>query len=103
MRRSKRKASAVVTEKLAEATSATAADATCTSTDANEDASDNEYISEDGEMSDGENALHGPCNVLPIGQDEDTSFFFFACVSSVIYLSIMPKYPKRYAQELHYW
>ena len=48
MRRSKRKASAVATEKLAEAVSTTAADATCTSTDVNDDASDQEYISDDG-------------------------------------------------------
>lgn len=74
MRRSKRKASAVATERLAEAVSATAADATCCNTDVNEDESDKEYSSDEGEMSDGENALHGPCNLRPCGLDEDARF-----------------------------
>ena len=76
MRRSKRKASAVATGRLAEAVSATAADATCTATNTNQDESDIEFIDDEAAMSDGENQLHGPCNVRPCDQDEDARFFF---------------------------
>ena len=70
----------MVTEKLDEAVSVTAADSTCTATDVNDDTSDQEYISDDGERSADENDLHGQCNVRPCGQDEDTRFFFLLFV-----------------------
>ena len=83
MRRSKRKASAVATERLGEAVSATAADATSCHTDVNEDENDKEYISDEGAMSDDENALHGPCNLRPCGQDEDARFVLLCFVFRV--------------------
>ena len=70
-RRSKRKASAIATQKNAELASATAAAASTPNTEETVEDSLEEATAEVEDFSDGEECLHGPCNMRPIGSDEN--------------------------------
>ena len=73
-RRSKRKASALATQKNAELASASAADASATTVEktASNGPEDDSVQVED--LTDDEESLHGPCNTRPVGADENPRF-----------------------------
>ena len=81
-RRSKHKASVMVTKKNAELTSTTAAVASATNVGETVQDNPKDDIAEVGCLSDGEDALHGPCNVRPVDADENPRFvhIIYLCV-----------------------
>ena len=90
MRRSKRKASAVATERLSTSPYATAADASATNTEVEVEDDENFAECETSDMSDNENNLHGPCNVRPSDADEDPRFVSIYTVSAWFFLIYLP-------------
>ena len=79
MRRSKRKASVVATQRLAEAQTRTAADASAVNTTpVVEDVAELDYC-EGTDLSDDEKDLHGPCNIKPCKSDENPRFVANMC------------------------
>ena len=82
MRRSKRKASVVATQRLTEAQTSTAADASAVHTTAAvEDVAEDDWC-EGADLSDDENDLHVPCNIKTCKSDENSRFVVNMCFES---------------------
>ena len=73
-RRSKRKASAMATKKNSELASTTAAAASATTVGETVQDNPKDDTAEVVYLSDDEDSLHGPCNVRPVGADENPRF-----------------------------
>ena len=89
MRRSKRKASVVSARKTKEVLSATVKDASTTNADTESEDESNFADVEVEDLSDGEGALHGPCNVKPCNADENHRFVCKCLLMCAIYLPMM--------------
>ena len=74
MRRSKRKASAVATENINRASAVSAADTSATNVTEPFEEEANVDTCEEGDVSDDETLLHGPCNIRPCDSDEHPRF-----------------------------
>ena len=86
-----------------EASGATAAAASATSVGETVEDTQDPVDCEEGDQSDDENMLHGPCNIKPAGADENPRLVSKCLLVDVIYLSIMQYKCAFYAQGLHYW
>ena len=73
-RRSKRKVSAVATKKNVELASTTAAASSATTPEEIVENNSQDSTAEVQDLSDDEDSLHGPCNVRPVGADENSRF-----------------------------
>ena len=71
MRRSKRKASAMATKKVAELASTTSTDASATNAEELVESDQDTTTYEGADLSGDEDDLHGPCNVRPSDADEN--------------------------------
>ena len=80
MRRSKRKASAVASTNINRGSETTAAEVSATNLEeVDEEEADVDYC-EEGDVSDDEALLHGPCNIKPCGSDEHPRFVCNCCL-----------------------